>query len=182
MSNQNTVFLRRSCRAIASAVAGLAAMAMEVAAQQPMPAQAQPAAGVTGIWIDDTGKGAIEIQPCNGDRLCGRIVWLKDPFDKTGKPLTDGYNPAAAQRVRPICGLPVIGDLKRVGAATWDQGWIYDPKQGKSFDVEIKPRGADKLQVTGYLGAKFLSETFVWTRAPVSMVRCDAGQQANSAR
>ena len=65
-----------------------------------------------GTWIDDTGDGAVEIAQC-GDRLCGRIVWLKSPNDKAWPPSTDGYNPEAAKRKRPICGLPVIGDLKR---------------------------------------------------------------------
>ena len=68
----------------------------------------------------------------------------------------------------------MIGEVKRVGGQTWDNGWIYDPKEGKSYDVEIKPRGRDKLEVTGYIGVKFLSETFVWTRAPANIQRCDA--------
>ena len=29
-----------------------------------------------GIWIDDNGRGAVEIKDCEGD-LCGRVVWLK---------------------------------------------------------------------------------------------------------
>jgi uncharacterized protein (DUF2147 family) len=111
--------------------------------------------------------------PC-GDRLCGRIVWLKDPTDRAGRPLTDGYNPDARKRRQPICGLQVLGDLKRVGGDTWDAGWIYDPKDGKSYDAEIKPRGPDRLQVTGYLGVKFLSESFIWTRAPDTTPRCVA--------
>ncbi len=127
-----------------------------------------------GVWIDNTGDGAIEIAPC-GDRLCGRIVWLKAPNDKSGRPLTDGYNPEAAKRNRPICGLPVIGDLKAQRSGAWDAGWIYDPKVGRSYDVELKLRSADRLQVTGYLGTKFFSETFNWTRAPAALPRCTAG-------
>ena len=127
--------------------------------------------GFTGVWLDDTGQGAIEIGPC-GDKLCGRVVWLKDPVDKTGKPQTDGYNPEAGKRKRPICGLPVIGDLKRQSGGSWDAGWIYDPKDGKSYDVELKLRGADRLEVTGYIGTKFLSESFIWTRAPATLPRC----------
>jgi uncharacterized protein (DUF2147 family) len=134
-------------------------------------AQTQEPPAVAGVWLDDTGEGAIEIAPC-GDRICGRIVWLRAPLDKAGRPLTDGNNPDAAKRRRPICGLPVIGDLKRMAGGAWDGGWIYDPKDGKSYDVEIKPRSVDQLQVTGYLGTKWLSETFVWTRAPADLRRC----------
>jgi uncharacterized protein (DUF2147 family) len=156
--------------------AGLLLLPCAAAWAQRAPA-VTPAAvtAVSGVWVDDTGKGAIEIGPC-GERLCGRIVWLKEPVDKAGRPLTDGYNPDARQRKRPICGLQVIGDLKPVAASTWDAGWIYDPKQGKQFDVEIKLRAPDRLQVMGYLGVKFLSETFVWTRAPATLPRCSGAE------
>lgn len=161
--------LLRACGLASALSAGLLSAGAAMAQQPVLPE-------ITGVWLDDTGKGAIEIAVCPGqpERLCGRIVWLKDPFDRAGKPLTDGYNPVAAQRQRQICGLPVIGDLKRVGGQTWDNGWIYDPKEGKSYDVEIRSRGPDKLTVTGYIGVKFLSESFVWTRAPANIQRCDS--------
>jgi uncharacterized protein (DUF2147 family) len=124
------------------------------------------------MWYDDTGQGAVEIAPC-GDRLCGRIVWLKSPTDGAGHPLVDDLNPDPSRRRQPICGLNVIGDLKRQQNGTWDQGWIYDSKEGRAYDVELKLRSADTLQVTGYLGVKFLSETLVWKRAPDNLKRCD---------
>ena len=148
--------------------------------QTPSPPQTQAVPpGFTGVWLDDTGDGAIEIAPC-GERLCGRIVWLKAPNDKAGRPLTDGYNPEATKRKRPICGLPVIGDLKRQTNGAWDAGWIYDPKEGKSYDVELKLRSSDRLQVTGYLGTKFFSETFIWNRAPAALPKCSTTSAATA--
>lgn len=140
--------------------------------QQAQPPQVPPPE-VTGVWIDDTGEGAIEIALCGVDQLCGQIVWLQKPIDTAGKALTDGNNPNPGLRQRPICGLQIIGDLKQIGAGIWDTGWIYDPKQGKAFDVEVRLRGPDRLQVKGYLGVKFLSETFIWTRAPANTTRCE---------
>lgn len=157
--------------ASASAQALQAGKSAPAAKAAPLPAA--PAPTTTGIWLDDTGQGAIEILPC-GDLLCGRIVWLKDPNAKDGNPLTDVLNPNAGQRQRPICGLQVIGNLKQQSNGSWDNGWIYDPKEGKSYDVAISLRTPDKLQVTGYLGVKFLSETFMWTRAPAELQRCAA--------
>lgn len=147
-------------------------------APAPSPAP-NPALPVAGVWLDDKGDGAIEIIPC-ADKLCGRIVWLKSPNDKAGRPLTDGYNPESTKRKRPICGLPVIGDVKRMPSGAWDSGWIYDPKEGKSYDVELKLRSQDQLQVTGYLGTKFFSETFVWTRAPATLPKCVSTSASSS--
>ena len=55
-----------------------------------------------GVWINHTGKGAVEIRPCgtsgaSANRLCGFIVWLKEPNKRNGEPLTDGHNPDAGQ-------------------------------------------------------------------------------------
>jgi uncharacterized protein (DUF2147 family) len=134
-------------------------------------AQAAAPAGVLGVWIDAKGEGAVEIGPC-GDKLCGKIVWVKDPNDKNGRPLVDHFNPEPASKKRPICGLPVIGGLKRQPDGSWDAGWIYDPNDGKSYDLEVTTKSADRIQIKGYMGMKFLNETFIWTRAPANLQRC----------
>lgn len=154
---------------MSAAAAGLAATQL---AQAQVPAagpHSQPT--YQGTWLEDTGQGAIEIASCP-EGICGRIVWLKSPFDKSGKPLTDGNNPNAKLRVRPICGMPIIGALKRQRDGSLDEGWIYDPKQGKQFDVELRLRTADSVEVRGYLGVKLFGETFIWQRAPADLKRC----------
>ena len=102
-----------------------------------------------GVWIDHTGRGAVEITDCNG-KLCGRLVWFKDTkHDKEG------------------CNFQIIGDVRPVSGDKWDGGWIIDPDKDpdKKYDVEITPLGDQKLKVMGYAGMKFLSETMIWTRA-----------------
>ena len=91
---------------------------------------------------------------------------MKQALDKKGQPLLDTLNGNAKLRSRPICGLQIMGDLKPMQDGSWDRGWIYDPEQGESFDVEIRLlRDPNLLQVKGYKGLKFLSETFQWRRA-----------------
>jgi uncharacterized protein (DUF2147 family) len=115
-----------------------------------------------GLWYDQTGRGAVEITECNGN-LCGRLVWVKEADHKEG------------------CGLQIFGDVKPVSGGKWDGGWIIDPEKDLKtrYDVEITPQG-DKLKVMGYAGTKFLSQTMIWTRAPASLPRCDAGAGAPS--
>src|SRR5262245_32289797 len=50
-----------------------------------------------GLWHNHSGKGIVEIRPCGtagveAKLLCGFIVWLKEPNNKKGEPLHDGYN------------------------------------------------------------------------------------------
>ncbi len=126
-----------------------------------------------GIWFDDTGKGAVKIEPC-GTRLCGRIFWLKDLVNDQGETLTDKHNPDPTQRTRTICGLPVLGQLQPMPEGGYDGGWVYDPKVGQSYSVAIVLTGRDELSVTGYKGVKLLGKTFIWKRAKVELPNCAA--------
>ena len=46
--------------------------------------------------------------------------------------------------------------------------------QGVGFRASMK--GKDQLQVLGYLGVKFLSETYMWKRAPATLVSCSGAR------
>ena len=133
-----------------------------------------PHSDLVGIWLDHTGRGAVELSVCGeNNRLCGRIVWLQDPNRRDGQPFMDGNNPRRALRGQPICGLQIIGNLKHIGRGVWDNGWIYDPEKGERYDVELRRKG-DRLRVLGYAGLKFLSETMFWTKAPQELHYCAA--------
>lgn len=74
-----------------------------------------------GRWLDHTGDGVVELYAC-GNKVCGRIVWLRNPLGKDGQPLYDGYNPNPSMRTRPICGLQVLGNLERQSDGSLDGG------------------------------------------------------------
>lgn len=150
---------------VALTVAALALLA-------PWGAGAQTA-NELGRWYDDTGQGAVELYKC-GSKLCGRIVWLRDPLGKDGKPLYDGYNPDPSLRSRSICGLQVLGNLTRQDDGSLDGGWVYDPKVGKSYDAAMQLEDRNRLTLTGYKGMRFLGKSFTWTRAPASLPTCSS--------
>ncbi len=194
------LFRRLAVLAPALALAASVAVVVPADAQQAKKKGAQAAApapaidpSAEGVWIDHTGRGAVEIIPCAvlaaaaagapppvadpagpKQNLCGRIVWLQNPNDPKGRPLIDELNKNAAKRGAPICGLQILGEVKPQPDGSWDNGWIYDPEQGSSFDVELRLRNPETLQVKGYMGVKFLSETFVWRRAKQAPPRCGA--------
>ena len=116
-----------------------------------------------GIWIDNTGRGAVEIKPCAGNNLCGHVVWVRNSKDIKG------------------CGRQIIGAARPVGSKGMHQGWIYSPEKKQRYDVEFVPSGADRLRVTGYAGIKLFSRTMYWTRASGDLVRCDSTQTTKAA-
>jgi uncharacterized protein (DUF2147 family) len=110
-----------------------------------------------GVWLDDTGRGAVEIVECGQGKLCGKLVWIKN--SKNSK----------------ACGTAILGEVGKVGDS-WDNGWIYSPEKGAKYDVELTPSGTDKLIVLGYAGTKLFSKEMTWTRAPANLQRCDRPQ------
>lgn len=162
-----THFVKKAGQASCYFVAAAAVVALTSPAVRADPGQ------ILGTWIDHTGRGAVEFARCGND-MCGRIVWMKEPNDKTGKPLTDGYNPNPSLRKTPICGLQIIGDAKPQVDGKLDQGWIYNPEDGGRYSVEVTLVSPNILRVHGYAGIKLLGETYTWKRAPGSLARCAA--------
>lgn len=111
-----------------------------------------------GIWINDGGRGAVEIKDCDG-KLCGHVVWTRDATDASRG-----------------CGKQIIGDVPPAGKGVWDGGWIYSPDRKRRFDVEITPLDDGTLKVKGYAGSKFLSKTMIWTPAPDDLQRCNKSE------
>ncbi|MCH9765630.1 MAG: DUF2147 domain-containing protein [Alphaproteobacteria bacterium] len=140
-------------------------LAHAASAQSPQPVE-------VGIWFNHTGKGAVQVYRCQQDqtRLCGRIVWLKNLLNKQGQPVTDGRNPKPAMRTRPICGLPVLGNLQRAPGGGWKGGWVYDPEKGAAYTASIRAKTPEVLTMTGYKGIFYKS--YGWKRAPDDLPRC----------
>lgn len=173
-------FFTRFVRGRRGNLATRAAFALGAALAFPDTQNAQAAgAPELGVWINHEGKGAVEIKQC-GAALCGNIVWLKSQVNDQGQPLFDRRNPDESKRTRPICGLPVIGNVKRTSEG-WDEGWIYNPEEGAQYDVSLAASG-DRLTVTGYKGIKLFSKTFTWTRAPADLQRCDGAPPSDQTK
>lgn len=165
MTKRVSNFAAATLRIVPAVVVSLVALASTAAAARPE----------LGVWFDDSAQGAVEIYICaeNANRLCGRIVWLKEPLNAEGVAKHDRYNPDPGNQGRPICGLPMLWGLGLMADGTFDGGNIYDPKTGKTYNASIKLAQADQLTVTGYLGVKMLGKSFTWTRAPADLPRCE---------
>ena len=132
-----------------------------VAAALMHAATAAFAEDILGLW--DTGESRVEIYAC-GDLLCGRIAELDEPLDKEGKPKLDVNNPDESLQSRPILGMDLIAGFVRAGKKKWDDGTIYDPRDGKTYKCVIKLQRNGSLKVRGYVGVPLLGKTVVWTR------------------
>ena len=119
---------------------------------------------VAGTWLNAEKDGKIEIYAC-GNRICGKITWIKDATDDKGKPRIDAKNPEVSLQNRPIQGLVIMQGFEYQGNNVWENGKIYDPKSGKTYSCKLTLKNPKTLDVRGFIGISLLGRTDTWTRA-----------------
>jgi uncharacterized protein (DUF2147 family) len=119
---------------------------------------------IVGVWKTGDGNAMVRIYK-NGDKYQGKIVWLKEPIDpETGKPKLDKNHSDEASRMRPILGLINIWGFIQTEKNVWEEGKIYDPKNGSTYSCTIKMTNPQTLEVRGYIGVSLIGRTDVWTK------------------
>ncbi len=118
---------------------------------------------VLGVWKTGSGKGMVKIYKEN-DMYHGKLVWLKEPTDESGKPKVDKNNSDESQRTRVLLGLTNLRDFKYKGNKIWEEGRIYDPENGSDYSCEIKMTDDNTLEVRGFIGVSLFGRTDVWKR------------------
>ena len=117
----------------------------------------------SGTWLTEGGKSQIRLAHC-GEALCGRIQWLKEPSDPTGKPKRDIRNPDPGKRARPIIGVDILMGMKPGEAADQWAGDIYNPEDGKTYQARLTLQDARTLQVKGCVLGGLICKSQAWSR------------------
>ena len=127
------------------------------------PGDLDPALG--GFWLSADKESAVVFHGCGGGALCADIRWMKAKTGHDGRRLVDEKNPDPAKRTRPLCGLPIISDLKTDGPGHWSGGHVYSAGDGRSYGLNMELVSPTKLKMRGYIGAPMLGQTFYLERA-----------------
>ncbi|HET6418737.1 MAG TPA: DUF2147 domain-containing protein [Geobacteraceae bacterium] len=124
---------------------------------------------ILGSWKTDGGDARLEFFRC-GEKICGKIAWMKEPnyIDSkdgpVGKKKVDRKNPDPALRNRPILGLQIMKGLTPEGNNRWENGTCYDPDNGKSYKCKMRLASPNRLELRGYIGVSLIGRTSVLTR------------------
>ena len=133
------------------------------------------AATPVGLWYAERGAARVAVEPC-GRELCGRVVWLRSPFDDEGCDLRDRNNPEPGLRQRPVVGLEILHGLTPGADGTWTDGRIYDPGSGSTYTCNLALDGDDRLRLRGYVGIPLLGRTTTWTRVGAEKPFCQGSR------
>ena len=125
---------------------------------------------ILGSWNTPENDSKIEIFKY-GDKYCGRIAWLKEPYypadddgGMAGRPIVDRNNPNPHFRTRPLVGLQIMEGFIYIGKNVWAKGTIYSPRAGKSYQCQMTLSAPNRLEVRGFIGIPLLGGTSIWTR------------------
>lgn len=110
---------------------------------------------VVGVWFNAEKDGKVTIYK-QGDKYFGKVTWGKNPRK-------DIENPDPKMRNNEVVGTVILKEFKFTGKA-WEDGTIYDPKNGKTYSCIIKSKNANTLEIRGFIGISLLGRTTVWTR------------------
>ena len=131
---------------------------------EPITAVAQESDAVLGIWLTQDKDSKVEIYKKN-NKYHGKIVWLKEP-NKNGKPKVDDKNSDESKHERAIIGLVLMTSFVYDEDFVWEDGEIYDPKNGKTYSCKMTlSKDKNTLDVRGYIGISLIGRTAIWTRS-----------------
>lgn len=126
---------------------------------------AQEADKILGIWWNDEKTTKIKVEKKNG-KYIGTIVYMIPEKYVNGKPPVDDKNPDVKLQSRSLIGLQILeGFVFDAKDKEWENGTIYDPKSGKTYDCYAWLEGNDLLKLKGFvLGMRFVGKSSEWYR------------------
>jgi uncharacterized protein (DUF2147 family) len=125
---------------------------------------------ILGAWNNQEKDARIEIFRC-AEKYCGKIFSMNEPDYPAdsrdgipGTPRLDHKNPEPSLRSRLIIGLQIMNDFVFVGDGLWENGTVYDPKNGRTYSGRMTLVSPTQLNLRGFIGISLIGRTVIWTR------------------
>ena len=115
------------------------------------------AKSIVGNYVVPSKDGAIQIYESNG-KYYGKITLNKDPNK------LDANNQDSEKKKRKVLGLNILNDFTFDGDDTWENGTIYDPKNGKTYSCKITQNANGDLNIRGFIGFSLIGRSELFTK------------------
>jgi len=122
-----------------------------------LPAQPVESDAILGAWLNENEVAKIEIYKLNF-KYYGKVTW------GTGSDTKDVKNPNPKLRDRNLVGLIILQDFTYSGKTSWENGTIYDPREGKTYAAKLILDNNGNLKVRGFIGISLFGRTEVWSK------------------
>ncbi len=123
----------------------------------PVFSQTIKADDIIGTYMTAENEGMVEITK-RDSKYYGKLVWTKT----VGK--LDSNNPDPKQKTDKLAGKEILKNFVFNGSDQWNDGTIYDPKNGKTYDCKLTPDAKGNLNVRGFIGISLIGRTSFWIK------------------
>ncbi len=122
------------------------------------------------VWWNDEKSSKIEVVEKDG-QFIGTIVYVIPEKYENGEEPKDSNNPDENLQSRSLIGVEILRGLTfDESGKQWEDGSIYDPVSGKTYDCFAWfEKSDDTLFLKGYIGGvKWLGRSTTWTRTALN--------------
>ena len=124
----------------------------------------QTNADLVGKWYSAKDDIIITIFE-DGQKISGKITWMKSPNDRNRISKTDLLNPDEGLRGASLQGMIILSNFSHIAGNVWDNGSLYVYEEGKTYSGMIRLKNKNTLNLRGYIGFSFFERyTSNWTR------------------
>lgn len=124
---------------------------------------ARPGFQLVGVWESEEKNLQIEMFENDG-KFYGRMIYFKCSTEQIMKTLKDVENPNKNLSGRHLLGLTPVTGLVYHGGNVWDDGKIYDPNSGRTFEARIQLTGQRSAIVRGYWKYRWIGRSMTFYR------------------
>jgi uncharacterized protein (DUF2147 family) len=150
----------------------LAAAAPSLAEQRSAPAAAattakkppSPGDALLGEWWTENNEGRIRFTRAPDGTFTGTTTCCAPKVPSEDHPARDIHNPNPKQRGRSTVGIILIWKLIYEDGE-YSDGYVYNPRDGKTYRFEAKIIDRNTVKIRGYLGIPLLGQSQIWKRA-----------------
>jgi uncharacterized protein (DUF2147 family) len=132
-------------------------------------ARAEPASTpygtLLGEWWTENREGRIKFVRAKDGTYRGITTCCTDSPANSEDPAFDIHNPNPALRQRSTVGIIIIWKLNADERGKYVGGYVYNPRDGRTYRMKIDVVDNDTIEVRGYAGIPLFGQTQLWKRA-----------------
>jgi len=119
---------------------------------------------ICGKWESSEKNLVVQVYK-EDNKFKAEIVWFNPGGGKPMEDCVDLHNPDVSLRCRKVLGMSVLLDMVyKPESNSWEDGTIYDAKNGRQWNASINIDKNGLLNVKGYWHFKFIGRTLTFRR------------------
>lgn len=121
---------------------------------------------ITGVWTSEELGFELEIYDCGAANLCGRVVSYSKTTDYVDVPMPPPQEEVTGDQ--RIVGRELLSGFEAdlENGAKWNNGRIFNPKNGRTYKSTLTLADEDTLKLRAYVGIPIFGRNLTLRRVP----------------